>query len=199
MASASDFLQESSLKAPAIEVVDLSSDRDSVDGTRDERRDDASVDVEDDDDDDDGDLSLYEDALDGILDESESNENRVLYCLSFVQLLLIWSELVDTCTVEESHAFRKRLRLVGQDQFIVETIENETITAKKLCTAFGIRPPAFLEGEPDQAYYPLLGLGITRELSKRIKLPAYNTIDDAVALLVRSKNIIVLTGAGVRR
>jgi NAD-dependent histone deacetylase SIR2 len=40
-------------------------------------------------------------------------------------------------------------------------------------------------------------MGITRELDKRRKLPQYNSIDDAVALLKKSKNIIVLTGAGV--
>lgn len=94
-------------------------------------------------------------------------------------------------------AFRKRLRLVGEDRFITDTIEAETITAKKLCTAFGIRPPAFLEGAPDAAYLPLLGLGISRELSKRVKLPQYSTVDDVVGLLKKSKNIIVLTGAGV--
>lgn len=102
------------------------------------------------------------------------------------------------CTVEEAFAFRKRLRLVGEDEFIAETIETGRITAKKLCTAFGIKPPSLLDGQPDHKYYPLLGLGITRELSKRVKLPEYNTIDDAVHLLKRSKNIIVLTGAGVR-
>lgn len=71
------------------------------------------------------------------------------------------------------------------------------ITAKKLCTAFGIRLPAFLDGQPDTSYYPLLSLCIARELSKRRKLPEYNTVDDAVSLLQKSKNIIVLTGAGV--
>jgi len=40
-------------------------------------------------------------------------------------------------------------------------------------------------------------MGITRELDKRRKLPQYNSIDDAVALLKKSKNIIILTGAGV--
>ena len=76
-------------------------------------------------------------------------------------------------------------------------MEAGIITAKKLCTAFGIRPPFFLEGQPDDAFYPLLGLGICRELQKRVKLPQYNTIDDAVSLLKNSQNIIVLTGAGV--
>lgn len=86
---------------------------------------------------------------------------------------------------------------MGEDQFIEETFGARTITARKLCTAFGIRTPAFLIGEPDDAFLPLLGLGICRELSKRVKLPQYNTIDDAVSLLKRSRNIIVLTGAGI--
>ncbi len=116
---------------------------------------------------------------------------------SFPRVSCNISEPLDACTVEESFAFRKRLRLVGEDQFITETLEAGVISAKKLCTAFGIRPPPLLEGQPDQKYYPLLGLGITRELSKRVKLPQYNTIEDAVELLKKSTNIIVLTGAGV--
>jgi NAD-dependent histone deacetylase SIR2 len=43
----------------------------------------------------------------------------------------------------------------------------------------------------------LLSLALSRELSKRAKLTKYNTIDDAVDLLKKSKNIIVLTGAGI--
>jgi NAD-dependent histone deacetylase SIR2 len=66
-----------------------------------------------------------------------------------------------------------------------------------LLSAFGIRPPDFLEGCPDESYYQLLSLAISRELSKRIKLPQYNTIDDAVELIKKAKNIIVLTGAGI--
>lgn len=77
-------------------------------------------------------------------------------------------------------------------------MEAGNITAKKLCTAFGIRPPFFLDGEPDEAYYSLLDLAMCRELSKRAKLPQHNTIEDAVSLLKKSRNIIVLTGAGVR-
>ncbi|MCJ1479479.1 NAD-dependent histone deacetylase sir2 [Lambiella insularis] len=123
--------------------------------------------------------SLYEEALDG-------NGDGDYHGPSF-----------DACTLEEALTFRKRLRAVGEDQFVIETIEAKTITAKKLCTAFGIRPPLFLEGSPDEAYYQLLGLGILRELQKRVKLPQYNTLDDAVSLLKRCRNIIVLTGAGI--
>jgi NAD-dependent histone deacetylase SIR2 len=40
-------------------------------------------------------------------------------------------------------------------------------------------------------------LAISRELSKRIKLQQYNTVNDAVELIMKSNNIIVLTGAGI--
>ncbi|KAL8777501.1 MAG: hypothetical protein Q9194_002509 [Teloschistes cf. exilis] len=175
-----EVLQESPLKAPAVEVVPVSSRLDSVDGEkREENQHDASS-LEGDEPDDDDQLSLYEDMLDGMPDE------------------VTWEgDPADVCTVEESIAFRKRLRLVGEDQFISETLEARTVSARKLCTAFGIKPPPLLDGQPDHKYYPLLGLGITRELRKRMKLPQYNTIDDAVDLLRKSKNIIVLTGAGI--
>jgi NAD-dependent histone deacetylase SIR2 len=82
-------------------------------------------------------------------------------------------------------------------QFVGNTVGSGAITAKKLCTAFGIRPPSFLEGAKDKAYDLLLFLGVNRELSKRVKLLQYNTMDDAVELLRKSNNIIVITGAGV--
>jgi hypothetical protein len=80
---------------------------------------------------------------------------------------------------------------------VEETIARETVTAKKLCTAFGIMPPAFLEGAPDESYHPLLAVALSREFARRPKLPQYNTVEDAVRLLQESKNIVVLTGAGV--
>ncbi|OBT54629.1 hypothetical protein VE04_05928 [Pseudogymnoascus sp. 24MN13] len=84
----------------------------------------------------------------------------------------------DVCTLEEAQRAGK-------------------VTAKKLITAFGIKPPAFLEGAPDIAYDRLLSMALSRELSKRSKLPSYNTIDDVVKLLNKCNNIIVLTGAGI--
>ena len=41
------------------------------------------------------------------------------------------------CTLEQGLAFRKRLKLIGEDRFIKETVEAGVITAKKLITAFG--------------------------------------------------------------
>ena len=104
---------------------------------------------------------------------------------------------VDSCTPEESALLIRQLRELGPAAFIEKTIDAEAYTAKKLLTAFGIRPPAFLADQPDEAYYNLLSLAISRELSRRIKLLEYNTVQDAVELIKKSSNIIVLTGAGI--
>lgn len=99
--------------------------------------------------------------------------------------------------MEEAGRYRQLLRTVGPEEFCRQTVEEGGVSAKRLLTAFGLRPPPYLDGSPDEEYYALLSLAISRELSKRIKLPQYNTIDDAVALIKKSKNIIVLTGAGI--
>ncbi|ROW08226.1 hypothetical protein VMCG_03325 [Cytospora schulzeri] len=101
------------------------------------------------------------------------------------------------CTPEEAVTYRQQLRTLGPGTLIERTVEAGVISAKKLLTAFNVRPPAFLEGQDDDAYYNLLILAMSRELSKRAKLSKYNTIEDAVDLLKTSKNIIVLTGAGI--
>lgn len=179
----SDVQWRAPLKAPAVEFDDsLSRDTslgmgEALVSGEDSKARDASA--ESNDSDDDSQWSLYEDAL------GEDEDEAALHSSD------------GSCTLEEALAFRKRLRLVGGDRFVAETVEAGIITAKKLCTAFGIRPPLFLEGEPDEAYYSLLDLAICRELSKRAKLLQHNTIEDAVALLKKSRNIIVLTGAGI--
>ncbi|KAI0441456.1 DHS-like NAD/FAD-binding domain-containing protein [Xylaria telfairii] len=104
---------------------------------------------------------------------------------------------VDACSPEQSVTFRQQLRAIGPDEFCHVHIDSGAITAKKLLTAFGIRPPDFLEGRPDEAYLGLLTLAMTRELTKRAKIMTYNSVDDAVYLLKKSRNIVVLTGAGI--
>ncbi|KAI9814435.1 MAG: NAD-dependent histone deacetylase sir2 [Pycnora praestabilis] len=181
-------LIDASLRVSAVEVIDLTSDEESAPGNDALRREtsgnvhrDGIIDGEEEKHGEEAweSESLYEDALEGIGDEQ------------------LFAGEPNACTLDEALAFRKRLRNVGEDRFVLETVEAGKVTAKKLCTAFGIRPPTFLEGAPDEAYYPLLGLGISRELTKRIKLPQYNTIEDVVNLIRKSKNIIVLTGAGI--
>ncbi|KAJ9224405.1 hypothetical protein DTO169C6_3236 [Paecilomyces variotii] len=123
--------------------------------------------------------SLYEDSLQIVQDEQ------------------LRDGVPDACTLEEAIAYRKRLHELGKVAFVEDTLGKGTISAKKLCTAFGIIPPAFLEDAPDEAFHPLLAIAISREFSKRQKLPQYNTIEDAVELLKKSNNIIVITGAGI--
>ncbi|KAL2828903.1 hypothetical protein BDW59DRAFT_170692 [Aspergillus cavernicola] len=124
--------------------------------------------------------SLYEDAIQMLRDEQLRD-----------------GTVPDACTIDEAIAFRKRLHEIGKAAFVEETIGCDRVTAKKLCTAFGLLPPAFLDGAPDEAYHPLLAIAVSREFTRRQKLSEYNSIDDVVKLLKESKNIIVLTGAGI--
>jgi len=101
------------------------------------------------------------------------------------------------CTAEEARRLRQRLHEVGASQFVMENITSEKMTARKLCTAFGVKIPKWLDDAKDEGFYQLLGLAINRELNKRPRLPQYKTIDDAAALLRERKNIMVITGAGI--
>ncbi|KAK4190785.1 DHS-like NAD/FAD-binding domain-containing protein [Podospora australis] len=123
--------------------------------------------------------SFYADLLEEMTDEN--------YCASDP----------NACSREEAGGFRRLLRAVGPEVLIEQTVNAGLITAKRLLTAFGIRPPECFDGAKDEAYYGLLSLALQREINKRAKLLKYNTIDDAVALLNKAKNIIVLTGAGI--
>ncbi|KAI9735204.1 MAG: NAD-dependent histone deacetylase sir2 [Cirrosporium novae-zelandiae] len=103
----------------------------------------------------------------------------------------------DACTREEASAYRTRLHAIGEDAFKAETVESKTISARKLMTAFGIKPPSFLEGSSERVFRAFLNHCIAKELSSRQKLPQVNTIRDVVRLLKNSNRIIVLTGAGI--
>ncbi|KAF2131521.1 SIR2-domain-containing protein [Dothidotthia symphoricarpi CBS 119687] len=104
---------------------------------------------------------------------------------------------MDACTADEARQLKNRLHDVGASQFVMENITSEKMTARKLCTAFGVRLPKFLDNAPDESFYQLLGLAINRELNKRRRLDQYQTIDDAAKLLRERKNIMVITGAGI--
>lgn len=70
-----EVFQEPPLKGPAVEIVDLSSDNGFNDGKRDDGRDDASSPDKGEDDDQ---LSLYQDMLDGMPDQSDWNNGMFL-------------------------------------------------------------------------------------------------------------------------
>lgn len=103
----------------------------------------------------------------------------------------------DAYTPEEARALRKRLHEVGANQFIFENLSTERTTARRLCTAFGVKIPSVMLDLPDENFYQLLGLAISRELNKRRRLDEYQTIDDAAKLLKEKQNIVVITGAGI--
>ena len=63
-----------------------------------------------------------------------------------------------------------------------------------------IRRLSCLEGAADEAIHSILNLSVCRELLRRVKLPQYNIVDGAIALLEKLRKITylrVLTGAGV--
>ncbi|KAF8474749.1 chromatin regulatory protein sir2 [Kalaharituber pfeilii] len=145
--------------------------------------------VEDEDEDDGGDdsgedawesESLYADAIENLVGEN-----------------IQFGAHENVCTLEQAQHFRKRLREVGAAQFLQETVHNRSISIRKLITAFGIKPPSFFDAAPDEALLPLLHALIAREMTRRRKLEDINTIEDVVRLLKKSKNILVLTGAGI--
>jgi NAD-dependent histone deacetylase SIR2 len=108
-----------------------------------------------------------------------------------------YSTNMETCTADEARHLRQRLHAVGASQFVMENITSEKMTARKLCTAFNVRIPRFLDEAPDESFYQLLGLAINRELNKRPRLDHYRSIDDAARLLQDRNHIMVITGAGI--
>src|SRR5262245_19460122 len=80
--------------------------------------------------------------------------------------------------------------------FLERTVDSNVISATKLLTAFGLRLPRRFEDRPPDVHYGLVLMALGHEMGKRANLPCYNSVDDAVALLQRCNNIIVVTGAG---
>jgi NAD-dependent histone deacetylase SIR2 len=156
--------------APDIHIVDLT-ENDDIESSRDQGSSD-SEDCESD--------SFYEDLVGQAFEDGDAPTEFDL----------------ELCTEEEGKEYRRLLRTVGIDQFIIRTIE-QGVKARKLCSAFFRPPPGLFRGRHDEAWYPVLGKLMERELRSRQKLSKYNTVDDAVALLKKAKNVMVITGAGI--
>lgn len=134
--------------------------------------------------------SLFEDIIDSL-----TTTNDPASTASTTDGTLTPSET--PCTPEESARLLRELREIGPAVFCERYVDSGRYTARKLLSAFNIRPPAFLDGQPDEDHYSLLTLAISRELSKRAKLTRWNTVEDVVALIKACKNIMVITGAGI--
>ena len=109
-------------------------------------------------------------------------------------LTIFIAEEEEACTAEEAKLLRARLRSVGSQKFIAETLDAGAYSVRLLVTAFGVRPDLDL---PEAIYVQILGQCIEREIRRRQKLEQHNTIDDAVQLILESNNILVVTGAGI--
>ena len=104
----------------------------------------------------------------------------------------------DSITLEEYVAMVKRLKNVGMDAWIEEMVMNG-YTHFRILKMFNPKMAHIVEGFGGKNNcLPMVRRVLEAELKKRRKLEHVNTVDDVVELLKKSKNIIVLTGAGVR-
>ncbi|CAL1715219.1 unnamed protein product [Somion occarium] len=85
----------------------------------------------------------------------------------------------------------------GRGYFINEYVVKRAIPIPRLLYAFGICLCKQLRQKRPKTLLYFLEVAMTRELESREKLPMYNTIDDAVDLIRKSKRIVILTGAGI--
>lgn len=96
-----------------------------------------------------------------------------------------------TPLAEEMHEL---LRQIGPNEFLQHYLLDEGMSVRELLSAFHVKVDGPVS---DAKLFPLLKIVISRELTRRRKLPHINTIEDTVGLIRDAKHIIVLTGAGI--
>ncbi|KAI9636209.1 DHS-like NAD/FAD-binding domain-containing protein [Dioszegia hungarica] len=105
-------------------------------------------------------------------------------------------------TDEEVAVLTAELREKGLVNFLRDylvPVSGPGQTLRKLLLGLGVIPPVHLRSSttPDIQLLSFTKIVLSRLLRRRTKLPAYNSVDDAVSLLRHAKNIIVLSGAGI--
>jgi NAD+-dependent protein deacetylase SIR2 len=100
-------------------------------------------------------------------------------------------------TYEEALAIRYHARELGLDRFFDKCVIERRIPLRKLCAAFGTRLPTVLEDPPESGLLLRLKKAIVVDMGNRIKLQKYNSVDDAISLVHKAKNIMLITGAGI--
>ncbi|WVR04783.1 hypothetical protein IAU60_001795 [Kwoniella sp. DSM 27419] len=105
---------------------------------------------------------------------------------------------------EEMRYFTRELKENGLVNFlrwylVPQEGTSEMRSLRKLLLGFGIIPPAGLRNPstPDILLLGFAKVALSRVLRRRQRLPQYSTLADAISLLKSSKNIIVLSGAGI--
>ncbi|KAJ2513278.1 NAD-dependent histone deacetylase sir2, partial [Coemansia sp. RSA 2049] len=99
-------------------------------------------------------------------------------------------------TPEEKEVIRNEAHTLGLCAFIEHYIMERQVSVRALLEVF-VDAPVLELPIPDIQLLPLLRHQLVRFFRNRPKLPYVNTVDDVVGLLMKSKRIMVLTGAGV--
>jgi hypothetical protein len=103
----------------------------------------------------------------------------------------------EVCTYEQALATRYLPREIGLGRFFKEFVLQNRIPLQTLCAAFGVPSPAVGSDPPSSALIGRLKKAIAVDMGNRIKLHKHNSVNDAIALLRKAKNIMVITGAGI--
>lgn len=83
-------------------------------------------------------------------------------------------------------------------RFLTTTVCAQSITARRLLTAFGIKPlPAVLEALSERQVECFLRFVLQKQKGKRLKIREISSVDQVVACLKGARRIMVITGAGV--
>ncbi|KAI5819707.1 putative histone deacetylase SIR2 [Pyronema omphalodes] len=106
----------------------------------------------------------------------------------------VFDEEDDAVTPEERKQFKALLKSMGEDDFIHTVVQKGGMSIRKLLTVFNIRAPSFMS---DHTLISLLQIVVGRAMVQRTRIPHVNSVEHVVDLLRKSKNIIVLTGAGI--
>ncbi|KAJ1973759.1 NAD-dependent histone deacetylase sir2 [Dimargaris verticillata] len=99
---------------------------------------------------------------------------------------------------DEKHFLRLEARDCGLFEFIDRYVVDQGLPVRALLSAFSSRIAADLPATAsDLDLLPLLRLTVARFLRHRDKLATLNTVEDVVALLAKTRRIMILTGAGI--
>ncbi|CAG8456791.1 1624_t:CDS:2 [Paraglomus occultum] len=112
-------------------------------------------------------------------------------------LLQTDSDATPLLTEEEYLSLRRAAQKKGTANFIKEYLFDKAMPITHLLYAFDAQPPQNLVNASDIQLIPILHKAVSKFLRHRKKLDHINTLEDVVRLLKESKNIMVLTGAGV--
>ncbi|CAG8550517.1 7850_t:CDS:2 [Gigaspora margarita] len=98
---------------------------------------------------------------------------------------------------DECEHLKQEAKEKGTQKFIQEYFLEKHISLQKLFYAFDYKLPKRINDLPDMQLLPVLHKIVAKFLRQRQKLSNINTLEQVVELLRDSKNIMVLTGAGV--